>query len=189
MYSQKFIKEARELEKEWQEECEKVYGKHEFKATTSAGIPLKPVYGPLDIKDMDSKELGMPGSYPFTRATYPLQYQFRAWSNQFGVGFGLPEHTRERYDAFVKEGMTSYLGMPVYFSIYDIASQAGFDPDHPGARGRIGQCGSSVSTMKDFEILYGGLPLDKMLVFLGTVCGALPALAMYIVFAERQGFK
>jgi len=188
MYTQKFLKDAKRLEEEWDKECDRVYGEQEFKATTASGIPIKPVYGPLDIKDMKPEDLSLPGSYPYTRGNYPLAYQFRPWANEFGLGFGLPEDTRARYDDLTKEGMASYLGLPVYFAIFDIASQGGYDPDHPAARSRIGQCGSSMATLKDFEILFGGLPLDKLIVFLGTVQGAMPAVAMYTVLAERMGF-
>jgi len=84
------------MEKEWQEECTRVDGNREPEATTAAGIPVKPVYGPSDIDGIDLREIGMPGLYPYTRGTHPLQYQFRPWSNQFGLGYGLPDDTRKR---------------------------------------------------------------------------------------------
>jgi methylmalonyl-CoA mutase N-terminal domain/subunit len=180
--------EIKELEEEWRKDYARVYKEREFKATTPSGIPLKTVYTPSDIANIDYKGIGMPGLYPYTRGTHPLQYQFRPWTNEVIMGYGLPENTRERYEHMWKEGMSSYLETPVFFPAFDLPSQHGYDPDHPAARGRIGQSGVSVSTMKDYEILFDGLPLHRMITFLGTNSTAMPALAMYIVYAERRGF-
>jgi len=75
MFSKETLDDAREMDTRWQSQCRERYKEQEFEATTRSGIPLKMVYGPADIAHIDFKEIGMPGSYPFTRGIYPLQYQ------------------------------------------------------------------------------------------------------------------
>ncbi len=74
------------------------------------------------------------------------------------------------------------------FIVSDLVSRFGYDPDYPEAKGRVGKCGIQWSTIKDFHILFHDLPLDRMNVVFEVDSPALPALAMYIVYAERMGF-
>ena len=96
MFNKQTLDECQNLEEQWRKEYAKLYGEREIKATTYSGIPLKPVYTPVDIADIDYKEIGVPGEYPYTRGTYPLQYQFNPWTSQHGFGYALPEQTRGR---------------------------------------------------------------------------------------------
>jgi len=182
------LKKAQELEKKWQQECRKLYGKHDYSASSASGIPLKPVYTPLDLAGMDFSNIGLPGIYPYTRWSHPLQYQAFPWMNEQGLGYGLPEHTRERFDHLCQQGMSGYLGpQPPFFIVFDLISQAGYDPDHPAVQGRVGECGVSFSTLKDFELLLDGLPIDKIWVMIFLPETSLVGLAQYIVYAEKRG--
>ena len=97
---------VRSIEQEWEKEFAKRYGDRTFKLETDSGIPVKPVYTPADIEGVDYSDIGMPGVYPFSRGAFPLMYQVTKWTTQQGFGYGLPEHTRERYDILRKQGLS-----------------------------------------------------------------------------------
>jgi len=174
---------------EWQQEYSKRYGETQFELSTDSGIPLKPVYTPADIEGISYREIGMPGIYPYTRGAYPVQYQYQPPMAQHGAGCGLPEHTREIYDNYRRaQPLTSKGREPGYFVICDIATNHGLDPDDPLARGFVGVCGVTASTVNDFEILFKGLPLDRIHTVLSTYDASAAWLGMYIVCAEKFGY-
>ncbi len=152
-----------------------------------SGLPLKNAYFPTDIADLSYAEIGAPGSYPFTRGNLPAQYQYMHWASQPVIGFGLAEHTRERMDSLSNQGMTGYFGQTFYNLLYDLVSHEGLDPDHPAARGRVGQCGMAVYTVADMQRLFEGLDLSEINVVHITDYQVIPVLAQYIVCAERSG--
>ncbi len=156
---------------------------------THSGLPIKPCYFPQDVQDIPGEDIGAPGAYPFTRGNLPAQYQFMRWANQPVIGYGLPEHTRARMDALAAKGMSGYFGQKFYNLVYDLVSHEGLDPDHPAARGRIGQCGMAVYSVRDMERLFDGLELPKMNVVHITYYQVIPGLAQYIAYAERRGVK
>lgn len=154
---------------------------------TQGGLPIKTAYFPHDIAHIDFEAIGAPGQYPFTRGNLPAQYQLMNWANQPVIGYGLPEDTRARMDHLSEKGMTGYFGQKFYNLVYDLVSHEGLDPDHPAARGRIGQCGMAVYSVEDMARLFDGLDLDKMNVVHITYYQVIPALAQYIAYAERRG--
>lgn len=188
MFSKEILEESKQLEEQWQERCLQLYGK-EFKATTASGIPVKPVYNASDIEDIDYKEIGVPGEYPYTRGIYPVHYQFQPWMNQLNLGYGLPEQARERMDLLRKEGMTGYFGAEAYNLPHDLVSKAGCDPDDPEARGLVGQGGVNVSTIEDLDRLFHDLPLDKTHIVQNIGSATMVGLAMFIVYAETRGYE
>ncbi|MGH8239025.1 MAG: methylmalonyl-CoA mutase family protein, partial [Steroidobacteraceae bacterium] len=156
---------------------------------THSGLPIAPCYFPHDIQQLEYADIGAPGAYPFTRGNLAAQYQFMRWANQPVIGYGLPEHTRKRMDALAAQGMVGYFGQKFYNLVYDLVSHEGLDPDHPAARGRIGQCGMAVYSVRDMERLFDGMDLAKMNVVHITYYQVIPGLAQYIAYAERQGVK
>ncbi|MGH8679107.1 MAG: methylmalonyl-CoA mutase family protein, partial [Burkholderiales bacterium] len=156
---------------------------------TQSGLPIKPCYFPDDVKDIPADDIGAPGAYPFTRGNLPVQYQFMRWANQPVIGYGLPEHTRDRMEKLAAKGMTGYFGQKFYNLVYDLVSHEGLDPDHPAARGRIGQCGMAVYSVRDMERLFDGLDPAKMNVVHITYYQVIAGLAQYIAYAERRGVK
>lgn len=152
-----------------------------------AGIPISPCYFPHDVNGLAAHQIGAPGAYPFTRGNLPVQYQLMHWANQPVIGYGLPEHTRERMDALAEQGMVGYFGQRFYNLVYDLVSHEGLDPDHAAARGRIGESGMAVYSVRDMERLFSGLDPTKMNVVHITYYQVIPALAQYIAYAERQG--
>lgn len=152
--------------------------------TTHSGLPLEPCYFPEDVPE---REPEAPGSYPFTRGNLAAQYQFMSWANQPVIGYGLPEQTRERMDRLAAQGMVGYFGQRFYNLVYDLVSHEGLDPDDPAAKGRIGQCGMAVYSVRDMERLFDGLDPTKMNVVHITYYQVIPALAQYIAYAEKLG--
>ena len=55
------------------------------------------------------------------------------------------------------------------------------------SRGEIGKCGVAIDTLKDMEVLFEGIPLDKVTTSMTINPPASILLAMYIVVAEKQG--
>jgi len=156
---------------------------------TQSGLALKSAYFPHDIADIDFDDIGAPGEYPFVRGNLPAQYQLMHWANQPVIGYGLPEQTRERMDLLVKQGMVGYFGQQFFNLVYDLVSHEGLDPDHPAARGRIGQCGMAVYCADDMARLFDSMDLTKMNVVHITYYQVIPALAQYIAYAGRQGVR
>ena len=154
---------------------------------THSGLPIKTAYFPHDVADIDYAKIGAPGQYPFTRGNLAAQYQVMNWANQPVIGYGLPEDTRARMDLLSARGMTGYFGQKFYNLVYDLVSHEGLDPDHPGARGRVGQCGMAVYSKADMARLFDGMDLTKMNVVHITYYQVVPALAQYIAYAEERG--
>ena len=154
---------------------------------THSGLPIKTAYFPHDVEHIDFETIGAPGQYPFTRGNLAAQYQLMNWANQPVIGYGLPEDTRARMDLLAEQGMVGYFGQRFYNLVYDLVSHEGLDPDHPAARGRIGQCGMAVYSKSDMARLFDGMDLTKMNVVHITYYQVIPALAQYIAYAEEQG--
>ncbi|MEO0068767.1 MAG: methylmalonyl-CoA mutase family protein [candidate division WOR-3 bacterium] len=154
----------------------------EFK--TVSGIPVKRVYTPLDQEEGSYIEkVGMPGEFPFTRGVQPTMYRSRFWTMRQYAGFGSAEETNARYHYLLKQGQT---GLSVAF---DLPTQMGYDSDSPWAKGEVGKVGVAISTLKDMERLFAGIPLDKVSTSMTINATAAIVLAMYCVVAERQGVE
>jgi methylmalonyl-CoA mutase N-terminal domain/subunit len=186
MFDEETVKKDEEDRLQWQKEFKRLYSK-DFEGRTRSGIAIRSVYSPSDIKGINIESIPFPGIYPYTRGLYPAQYQYQPWMNQQVHGYGLAEDTRERMDELVKQGMTGYFGNFVFNLVFDLVSQAGLDPDDPEARGKVGQVGVHVSCLEDLEILFGGMPLEKVnasfIIGEPSIC----LLAMYIVYGESRG--
>ena len=155
----------------------------EQRVETPSGIPIKEVYGPDDIKDLDHvRDLGNPGGYPFTRGIHPQMYRGQMWTRRFQVGFGTPQDTNERLKFVQREGATAFTWT------LDQPSTHGFDADHPLAEGCVGITGTSISTLEDVEATFSGFSPTETSVTLsmGNIVEA-PFLALYTAFAEKLG--
>jgi len=150
--------------------------------TTVSGRKIARLYTPLDLGNFDyMKELGFPGEYPFTRGIHPTLYRGKLWTMRQFSGFGTPEDTNKRYKYLLSQGQT---GLSVAF---DLPTLMGIDGDHPLAKGEIGKCGVAVYTLRDMEILFDGIPLDKISTSMTINAPAAVLWAMYIAVAEKQG--
>ncbi|MGQ9577491.1 MAG: acyl-CoA mutase large subunit family protein [Candidatus Aminicenantales bacterium] len=151
-------------------------------ATSISGRPIKPLYTPLDLKNFDFFcDLGFPGEYPFTRGIHPTMYRGRLWTMRQFSGFGTAEDTNRRFKYLLAQGQT---GLSVAFHLPTLM---GIDSDHPMAKGEIGKCGVAVDSLADMEILFDGIPLDKITTSMTINPPAAVLWAMYIAVAEKQG--
>ncbi len=151
-----------------------------------SGIRIKPVYTPQDLEDVSfdyTQDLADPGTYPFTRGIHKLGYRSRAWTTRQYTGFGTPRETNERFKLMISQGQT---GLNVAF---DLPTQLGFDSDDPLATGEVGRVGMAVDTLRDFEIAFQGIPLDRIGSGLTINAVASIMLAMYQAVAEKFGYS
>jgi len=143
---------------------------------------INPLYTPDDNKDFDyEKDLNYPGEYPYTRGVQPTMYRGRLWTMRQFSGFGTPKDTNNRYKYLLKHGQT---GLSVAF---DFPTLYGKDSDDPMALGEVGKCGVAIDTLRDMEILFDGIPLEKISTSMTINPPAAMLLAMYIVVGEKQG--
>lgn len=158
---------------------------NEIKETIlESGIKVKPVYTPKDLEGWSYEQnLGNPGEFPYTRGIHPEMYRKRPWTIRQYAGFGTPEETNERFKFLIANGQT---GLNVAF---DLPTQLGYDSDNSMAEGEVGRVGMSVDTLRDFEIAFAGIQLDKIGSSLTINAVAAIALAMYQAVAEKYGFS
>ena len=138
---------------------------------------LTPADGPIDYLT----DLGLPGEYPFTRGVQPTMYRGRLWTMRMFAGFGTPEQTNERFKYLLAQGQT---GLSTAF---DFPTLMGYDSDSPRSLGEVGMCGVAVDTLKDMEILFAGIPLDKVTTSMTINGPAIVLLAFYIALADVRG--
>jgi methylmalonyl-CoA mutase N-terminal domain/subunit len=150
-----------------------------------SGIKVKPVYTPEDLIKVGfdyENDLGDPGEYPFTRSLHPQGYRSRAWTTRQYTGFGTPQETNERFKLMISHGQT---GLNVAF---DLPTQMGYDSDDPQALGEVGRVGMAVDSLRDFEIAFRDIPLDRIGSGLTINAVASIMLAMYQAVAEKFGY-
>jgi methylmalonyl-CoA mutase N-terminal domain/subunit len=154
--------------------------KDEFR--TTSGFRLKRLYTPRDVSGIDYlRDLGFPGDFPFTRGLHATMYRGRLWTMRQFAGYGTAEETNQRFKYLLREGET---GLSVAF---DYPTIIGYDSDHPMSKGEVGVCGVAVSSLKDMETLFRGIPLDKVSTSMTINGPAAILLAMYIAVGEKQG--
>jgi methylmalonyl-CoA mutase N-terminal domain/subunit len=150
--------------------------------STVSDLEIEALYTPEETKDSDYFEkIGFPGQYPFTRGIQPTAYLGRLWTMRMFSGLGGPEETNQRFKYLLEHGET---GLSVAF---DFPTLMGYDSDSSMARGEVGKCGVAIDTLTDMEILFDGIPLDKVTTSMTINPPASILLAMYVVVAEKQG--
>jgi methylmalonyl-CoA mutase N-terminal domain/subunit len=185
MFTKESIEKIDGDTKKWQ----KIYKESVAKAperlkrfSTVSDRPVKNLYTPSDIKDLDySKDIGFPNQYPFTRGVQPTMYRGRLWTMRMFAGLGSAKDTNERFHLLVNEGQT---GLSTAF---DMPTLMGYDTDSQKSRGECGRCGVAIDTLKDMEILFDGLPIDRITTSMTINPPAAVMWAMYIVMAEKRG--
>jgi methylmalonyl-CoA mutase N-terminal domain/subunit len=185
MFKEDQLKKVGEEKKRWVDDLSKMFSETPERLprfTTVSDLEIKGLYTPEDIKGIDhSRDIGFPGVYPFTRGVQPSMYRGRLWTMRMFSGLGGPEETNQRFHYLLDHGET---GLSIAFHYPTLM---GYDSDSPNARGEIGKCGVAVDTLKDMEILFEGIPLDKVTTSMTINPPASILLAMYIVMAEKQG--
>jgi methylmalonyl-CoA mutase, N-terminal domain len=150
--------------------------------TSLSGLPINRVYTNDDLKDwLPDAELGVPGSFPYTRGIHPTMYRGRLWTMRQFAGFGTAEDTNRRFKFLLQHGQT---GLSVAF---DMPTLMGLDSDDPRAHGEVGYCGVAVSSLPDMERLFEGIPLDEVTTSMTINGPAAILFAMYLAVAEKRG--
>jgi len=153
------------------------------KFMTTSSEPVKRLYTPLDIREMDyERDLGMPGEFPYTRGVHSTMYRGRLWTMRMFAGFGTAEETNQRFKYLLEQGQT---GLSVAF---DMPTLYGYDTDAPEAIGEFGKCGVAISSLADMEALFDGIPMGDVSTSMTINSPAAIIWAMYIVAAEKQGY-
>lgn len=171
-------------EKAWRKSVEKETGRsvEDLAWKTMEQIDVKPVYTPDDIKGLEHLDYAA-GIAPYLRGPYPTMYVQRPWTVRQYAGFS----TAEESNAFYRRNLAA--GQKGLSIAFDLATHRGYDSDHPRVIGDVGKAGVAVDSILDMNILFDGIPLDKMSVSMTMNGAVLPVLAFYIVAAEEQGVK
>ena len=150
---------------------------------TTSGVPINRLYTPTDNANLDyDRDLSLPGEYPYTRGVQPTMYRAKPWTMRMFAGFGTAEDTNKRFKYLLTQGQT---GLSTAF---DMPTLYGYDTDHELAAGEFGKCGVAISSLADMEVLFDGLPLDKITTSMTINSPASVIWAMYIVNAEKRGY-
>lgn len=155
-----------------------------MKYTTVSGEPIDPLYTPENLADNNfNEDIGFPGQYPYTRGIHPTGYRGKVWTMRQFAGFGSPEDTNERFKYLLKNGQT---GLSVAF---DLPTLMGRDSDDVFSEGEVGICGVAISSLEDMEILFDGIPLDKVSTSMTINSPAAMIFAFYLAVAKKQGIS
>jgi len=179
---------ANKTKQEWREttlaSALKRAAERQEKFETSSGLEIDTVYTPEDLVNFDyTRDLGYPGEYPFTRGVQANMYRGRIWTIRQYAGFGTAEETNQRYRYLLEQGQT---GLSIAF---DLPTQIGYDSDHPLAKGEVGKVGVAIDSLRDMEILFQDIPLDKVSTSMTINATAPILLAMYIALGRKQGVE
>ncbi|HEY0972170.1 MAG TPA: methylmalonyl-CoA mutase family protein [Gemmatimonadales bacterium] len=146
-----------------------------------SGIPVAAVYRPEDAAVDYARDLGEPGSFPYTRGVQDTMYRARLWTMRQYAGFGTAAETNARFKLLLEAGQT---GLSVAF---DLPTQMGIDSDSPRALGEVGRVGVAIDSVEDMHALLADLPLDRVSTSMTINATASTLLAMYVVVAEERG--
>ncbi len=186
MFDEKSLKTLEQEQRRWEQTTLQNWlklspeRKKEFQ--NHSGIPIKCLYTPEDAEALDyMRDMGFPGEYPFLRGVHATMYRGRLWTMRLFAGFGTAADTNQRFKYLLNEGES---GLSTAF---DYPTIMGYDSDHQMARGEVGICGVAISSLRDMEVLFDGIPLDKVTTSM-TINGPAPMLlAMYVAVGDKQG--
>ncbi|MCA9602288.1 MAG: methylmalonyl-CoA mutase, partial [Myxococcales bacterium] len=149
--------------------------------STLSDVEVPDLVAPSDVGTDYLRDLGFPGEYPFTRGVQPTMYRGRLWTMRMFAGFGTPRQTNERFRYLLAQGQT---GLSTAF---DFPTLMGYDSDSPRSLGEVGMCGVAVDTLRDMEILFDQIPLDKVTTSMTINGPAIVLLSFYVALADTRG--
>jgi methylmalonyl-CoA mutase, N-terminal domain len=185
LFTKELLDKSSLMRQKWEDEVKKIVAKsgdQKEKWSTVSDLPIRRIYGPEDIKDMDfEKDIAYPGQYPYLRGNQATGYRGKYWTFRMFAGMGSAQTTNERWHYLLSTGQT---GLSTAF---DFPTLMGYDTDSPKAKGECGKCGVAIDTIDDFRDLIKGIPLDKITTSMTTNPPATALWAMYCASAEEQG--
>ena len=145
------------------------------KFVTVSSEPIDALYTPDDIAEIDFfRDIGFPGEFPYTRGVHHNMYRGRLWTMRQFAGFGTAQDTNKRFKYLLEHGQD---GLSVAF---DLPTLMGVDSDNPKCEGEVGTCGVAIDSLADMEVLFDGIPLDKISTSMTINSPAAILLAFYI---------
>jgi methylmalonyl-CoA mutase N-terminal domain/subunit len=168
---------------EWRRELYEEKPEREALFSTMSGVGVEPLYTPDNVEIDYDRDLGFPGVFPYTRGVYPSMYRGRLWTMRQFAGFGMAEETNARFRYLLEHGQT---GLSTAF---DMPTLMGYDSDHPKSLGEVGREGVAVDSLEDMELLYDGIPLDKVSTSMTINGPAAMLLGFYVCVADEQGVR
>ena len=148
---------------------------------THSDLEVPDLLTPADLGDSYQTDLGFPGQFPYTRGVQPTMYRGRLWTMRMFAGFGTPQQTNERFRYLLEQGQT---GLSTAF---DFPTLMGYDSDSPRSLGEVGMVGVAVDTLRDMEVLFDQIPLDKVTTSMTINGPAAVLLGFYIALADKRG--
>ncbi|HEX3560470.1 MAG TPA: methylmalonyl-CoA mutase family protein [Pyrinomonadaceae bacterium] len=149
---------------------------------TSSGIPLPNDFNPSNTEPLEyDRDLGDPGTYPYTRGVRRTMYRGRLWTMRQYAGYATAEESNARYKFLLSQGTT---GLSVAF---DLPTQIGLDSDDPLASGEVGKVGVAIDSLEDMERLFEGIPLGEVSTSMTINATAAILLCLYVAVARKQG--
>jgi methylmalonyl-CoA mutase N-terminal domain/subunit len=166
------------------EDVQAAVGRHPMRKerfVTHSHLEVPDLLTPADLDDAYQRDLGFPGQFPYTRGVQPTMYRGRLWTMRMFAGFGTPRQTNERFRYLLEQGQT---GLSTAF---DFPTLMGYDSDSPRSLGEVGMVGVAVDTLRDMEILFDQIPLDKVTTSMTINGPAAVLLGFYVALADKRG--
>jgi len=181
MYSKEGLREVEEGQKEYERLAKEVLRRYPPGAParcTTTGLPLKPLYTPLDVADTDyRRDIGFPGGYPFTRGVTPLGYRGKEWTRRQVVGLGTAEETNQRLRYLMEQGQTGFSVCGMGYAPYESSDERSL--------AILGRGGVWIDTLYDIETLFQGIDMEKITI--NQIGESVPVFAMILSEAQRRG--
>ena len=175
----------RHQSEQWREaDVQSVTARHPLRRerfTTHSDVEVPDLLTPGDVDARYEEKLGFPGRFPYTRGVQPTMYRGRLWTMRMFAGFGTPRQTNERFRYLLAQGQT---GLSTAF---DFPTLMGYDSDSPRSLGEVGMVGVAVDTLRDMEILFDGIPLERVTTSMTINGPAAVLLGFYVALADRRG--
>ena len=186
MYDRKKVRKISEDKRRWEKETlARVLSRSPERLSrfsTVSDEEMAALYSPDVLEEFDyGRQLSFPGEYPYTRGVQPTMYRGRLWTMRQFAGYGSAEDTNARFKFLLAQGQT---GLSTAFHFPTLM---GYDSDSPRAKGEVGKCGVAIDSLKDMEILFEGIPLEKVTTSMTINGPAAMIFAMYLAVAEKQG--
>ncbi|MGD0486754.1 MAG: methylmalonyl-CoA mutase family protein [Syntrophorhabdales bacterium] len=182
IWNKRVLAEIRKARKTWEKTTLKGSLQRAPEREIFSELPKKRLYTPEDLSHSDyPRDVGFPGEYPYLRGVHPTMYRSRLWGMAEYSGFGMPEDTNKRWKFLLQQGQT---GVSV---ACDLPTQLGYDPDNPLAESEIGVVGVSCPSLREVELMFDGIAMDRVSIRGSINHPHIVLWAMYVAVAERQG--
>jgi methylmalonyl-CoA mutase, N-terminal domain len=148
---------------------------------TSSQIELPVDFNPSNSEAVDyDRDLGDPGSFPYTRGIRRNMYRGRLWTMRQYAGYATAAESNARYKYLLSQGTT---GLSVAF---DLPTQIGLDSDDSLAAGEVGRVGVAIDSLEDMLGLFDGIPLSDVSTSMTINATAAILMCLYLGVARKQ---